>query len=375
MKVYVVPAAYNEKENIEKFITILEEEVFPKIKNHEMHIIVADDNSPDGTGDVVKGLMKKYKNLGINQGPKKGLGAAYVRAMGHAIDKEGAEVVMSIDADLQHDPRSIPDFLEKLEKGYDIVIGTRYSDGGSMPAKWPFQRKLFSVSANILMRLITGRLKIHDWTGGYRAIRREVFQKEKEKVKAYTGYTFQVAFLYKSILDGFKIGEVPIHFEVRREGDSKIAPLAYIVNVLTYVILERIKELLTGSFGKFLIVGGLGFFMQLVVYRALVSTNTLPLGVNNFFSAQLAIFSNYNLNNLWTFKERRAKGIVPYIAKMLGFFATSNIGVIVIQSGIVQLGEMLYGRKFPTVYFLVGTAVLLVWNFSMYSFVIWRKKK
>src|SRR5258706_16109764 len=103
MKIVIVPATYNEKDNIEKFITVLEEEVFPKIKNHDLHILVADDNSPDGTGDIVKHLMKKYKNLDINQGPKKGLGAAYIRTMGEAIDNQGADVVISVDADFQHD--------------------------------------------------------------------------------------------------------------------------------------------------------------------------------------------------------------------------------------------------------------------------------
>ncbi len=375
MKVYIVPAAYNEKDNIEKLITILEEEVFPKIKNHEMHILVADDNSPDGTGDVVKELMKKYKNLGINQGPKKGLGAAYVRAMGHAIDKEDAEVVMSIDADLQHDPHSIPDFLEKLEKGYDIVIGTRYSEGGSMPAKWPFQRKLFSVSANILMRLITGRLKIHDWTGGYRALRREVFQKEKEKVKAYTGYTFQVAFLYKSILDGFKVGEVPIHFEIRREGDSKIAPLAYIINVLSYVIFERIREILTGSFGKFLIVGGLGFILNAGILRLLVDIYHLDPSLANLPAAAVAIFSNYNLNNLWTFKAQKVTSIGTYLWKLIQFYATSAFGVIFIQTGTIFIGDTLIGKKFYFEYFILGTGFLLIWNYFMYSRIIWKKKK
>ena len=375
MKVYIVPAAYNEKDNVKKLITILEEEVFPNIKSHEMHILVADDNSPDGTGEVVKDLMKKYKNLGVNQGPKKGLGAAYVRAMGYAIDEEGAEVVMSIDADLQHDPRSVPEFLKKLEEGYDIVIGTRYSDGGSMPAKWPFQRKLFSVTANILMRLITGRIKIHDWTGGYRAIKKEVFQKEKEKVKAYTGYTFQVAFLYKSLLDGFKVGEVPIHFEIRREGDSKIAPLAYIINVLTYVILERIKEILTGSFGKFLVVGGLGFILNAGILKLLVDISHMDPSLANLAGAAVAIFSNYNLNNLWTFKDKKITSVGVYLWKLIQFYATSAFGVIFIQTGTIFLGDTFIGKKFYFEYFILGTGFLLVWNYFMYSKIIWKKKR
>lgn len=375
MKIFIVPAAYNERENIEEFITILEEEVFPLIKKHDMHILIADDNSPDGTGDVVRDLMKKYKNLGINQGEKKGLGAAYVRAMGYAIEQEGADVVISIDTDLQHDPRSIPKFIQKIEDGYDVVIGTRYSGGGSMPAKWPFQRKLFSVTANLLMRAITGRFKVHDWTGGYRAIQKSVFLKEKESVKKYRGYTFQVAFLYKAMLDHFSVGEVPIHFEIRREGDSKIAPLEYIVNVLTYVIKERIKELSTGSFGKFLVVGGIGFILNAIMLRILVEGFDWAPYTANLVGAVIAIFSNYNLNNLWTFKHRRAKSFPMYLLKMLQFYATSAFGVIVIQTGTIYIGvHFITAREHYFFYFLLGTGFLLMWNFVIYSKVIWKRK-
>ena len=164
MKIFVVPATYNEKDNIEKFITTLEEEVFPKIKDHEMYILVADDFSPDGTGEIVKTLVKKYKNLGINQGERKGLGAAYLRTMGYAIEKLGADVVVSIDADFQFDPHDLPKFIEKLDKGYDMVIQTRYSEGGSIPDNWPPQRKLFSIVANLFVRIVFMRLSVHDWT-------------------------------------------------------------------------------------------------------------------------------------------------------------------------------------------------------------------
>jgi dolichol-phosphate mannosyltransferase len=375
MKIYIVSAAYNERDNIKELITILEEEVFPEIKEHEMHILIADDNSPDGTGDVVRELMGKYKNLDINQGEKKGLGAAYVRAMGYAVEHEKADVVISIDADLQHDPRAVPSFIKKMEEGYDVVSGTRYSDGGSMPAKWPIQRKLFSVTANILMRVITGRFYLHDWTGGYRAIKKEVFIKEKEKVREYKGYTFQVAFLYKTILDGFKAGEVPIHFRTRRVGDSKIAPLAYIVNVLKYVITERIRELITGPFGKFIIVGGFGFLLNAIILRLLVDRFHWVPYYANLIGAVVAIFSNYNLNNLWTFRHHKATSFWKYIIKMLQFYLTSAFGVIVIQTGTIFVGvHFITQQKDYFIYFIGGTAILLVWNFFVYSKFIWRKK-
>ncbi len=376
MKVVVIIPTYNEKGNIERLVEILETDIFPRIKNHDMNILVADDNSPDGTAEEVKKLMKKWTNLDLNIGEKHGLGAAYVRAMTYAIDKMNAEVMFEMDADLSHDPNKIPDFLKKIDEGYDFVIGTRYSQGGSIPDNWGLSRKMFSVFGNLLVRFILLKFSIHDWTGGYRAIRKEVFLKEKPELTAFRGYTFQVSFLNKVVRDGYKIAEVPIHFTDRTLGKSKIAPKEYIVDLLKYIITASIKEKLAGSFGKFLVVGGIGFIIQLIVYRTLISATTLPLGLANLFSAQLAIFSNYNLNNLWTFKHEKTKNLTAYVVKMIGFFASSNTGVIIIQSGLVQLGELLFGRKYPLpyVYFVLATGVLLIYNFSMYRFVIWRRK-
>jgi len=153
MKIVIIPATYNEKGNIERLITILETEVFPKLKNHDMYILVADDNSPDGTADEVKKLMKKWANIGISSGIRNGLGAAYIRGMTYAVEKLGADVMFEIDADLQHDPHKIPEFIKKIEQGYDMVIGNRYSDGGSIPENWPLIRKIFSIAANLFVKL------------------------------------------------------------------------------------------------------------------------------------------------------------------------------------------------------------------------------
>lgn len=375
-KAVIINPTYNEKGNIEKLITTLEEEIFPQIKDWDMNILVADDSSPDGTGEEVKKLMEKYKNLDITVGEKNGLGAAYVRGMNYAIEKMGADVVFEMDADLQHDPKKVPLFLQKIDEGCDLVLGNRYSDGGSIPENWPISRKVFSIVANLFVRLVFFAPSIHDWTGGYRALKKEVFLKEKDKLTNFRGYIFQISFLHKALRDGFKIGEVPFHFSDRTLGKSKIIPLSYIMSVFKYVISARLKEVLTGSFGKFLIVGGIGFFLQLMIYRFLIRGTNFPLGLSSLISAQLAIFSNYNLNNLWTFKKERATSATSYFKKMLGFFASSNTGVLVIQAGLVQLGEVLFGREYPLpyVYFVLATGVLLVYNFTMYRFVIWRRK-
>jgi dolichol-phosphate mannosyltransferase len=373
-KAVVILPTYNERGNVEKIIPITES-VFSRIKNYGMAILVTDDNSPDGTADSVRELSKKYKNIELSQGDKQGLGAAYVRGMSHAIEKMGADVVFEMDADLQHDPEKIPEFLKKIDEGYDLVIGTRYSGGGSIPKEWPIQRKIFSVFGNLLIKSLMLRPHIHDWTGGFRALKKEVFLKEKNELNEFKGYTFQVSFLHKALRDGFKVAEVPFHFGERNVGDSKIAPLSYIINVLRYVIVERTKEVLKGSFGKFLVVGGVGFIINAVLYEVFVHTTNLPIAVANILAAQFAIFSNFNFNNHWTFRKEKAHSLISYFYKMGQFFLSSNIGVIFIQSGTIQLGDMLFGEQYYRIYFIIGTGFLVIWNFSMYRFVIWRKKK
>lgn len=375
MKIVIIFPTYNEKGNIDRLIPILEQEIFPKIKNHVMNILVVDDFSPDGTADEVRKLMKKWKNIDLIQGKKNGLGAAYVRGMTHAIGTMKADVVMQMDADLSHEPKKIPEFIKKLDEGYDVVIGTRYSQGGSIPSNWGLQRKIFSVCGNLLVRTILMRFSIHDWTGGFRLLRKEVFLKEKEELLAFKGYTYQVSFLHKAVRDHFKVAEVPIHFTDRTLGKSKIAPSEYIYDLLKYVITARLKEIVFGSFGKFLVVGGTGFVINLVLYTVFVHSTPLKLAVANQIAAQFAIFSNFNLNNLWTFSHRKADSKKSYFLKMGQFFLTSNIGVIIFQGGVIHLGEELYGREFPLpfIYFIIGTGFLLIYNFSIYRFVIWRK--
>ncbi len=372
MKIFITPATYNERENIGKFITELEEEVFPKIKDHEMHILVADDMSPDGTGDIVRDLMKKYKNLGINQGPKNGLGAAYLRTMGYAIEHLGADVVISIDADFQHDMHKIPEFLKLIDKGYDVVVGTRYSGGGSIPENWPPQRKAFSIVANLFVRTVFTKFSIHDWTGGYRAIKKEVFLKEAPEMSEFNGYIFQIAFLHKAVRDGFRVGEVPFHFSDRTLGSSKIAPLSYIINVVSFVLLTRFKEIVFGKFGKFLVVGGFGFIFNAIALRIGVEKFHLSPSVANLFGAAIAIFSNYNFNNLWTFKEHKVQTVGGYLWKLLQFYFTSAFGVILIQTGTIYIGDHVFGRSGYFLYFLIGTGLLLIWNFTIYNRFIWK---
>lgn len=376
MKAVVVLPTYNERENIAQLIPHLFKDVFPHVKDHTMEVLVVDDESPDGTGEVVKDLMKKYSKVKIITGKKEGLGKAYLRGMSYAIDTMKADVVFEMDSDGQHDAAKIPDFMKKIDEGYDMVIGTRYSDGGSIPSNWPFMRKLYSIIANLFIRVVFTRFAIHDWTGGYRALKKEVFLKEKEALKNFNGYIFQISFLHMAERDGFSIAEVPFHFKDRTLGKSKIPTVGYIVDVVTYVVKTRFIELMTGKFGKFLVVGGFGFILNAIMLRILVEGfGWLPY-LANLAGGAVAIFSNYNFNNLWTFKHTKANSVSSYFIKMGQFYLTSAFGVIVIQTGTIYVGtHFITNNNHYFFYFLLGTGFLVFWNFFIYSKVIWRKKK
>lgn len=372
-KAVIILPTYNEKGNIDRIISVLATEVFPKIKDWEMEILVVDDTSPDGTADIVRQLSKKYKNVHLIVGPKDGLGAAYIRGMEYAIKELDADVLFEMDADFFHDPYKVPEFLEKIDAGYDFVIGTRYSGGGSIPSNWALKRKFYSIIGNFLVRSIFMRFSIHDWTGGYRAIKKEVFIKERNKLSIFKGYRFQVGFLHTAVQDGYKIAEIPFHAKDRTAGTSKMEGAETIIDTLSYVITARIKELFFGKFGKFLVVGGVGFILNAIVLQVLVKSGWHPASAN-LVGAALAIFSNYNFNNLWTFKHEKTKTVSSYMRKLIGFYASSSFGVIVIQTGTIFLGTHFIGEQYYFLYFIFGTGLLLIWNFTMYSKFIWKNK-
>lgn len=372
MKVIIILPTYNEKENIERVISVLQEEIFPTLKNYDMHILVADDTSPDGTADEVKKLMKKYKNLHLNSGEKQGLGAAYVRAMSYAFDELKADVVFEFDADLSHDPKKIPEFLKKIDEGYDMVIGTRYNNGGSIPKNWPPHRKAFSVLGNLLVRAILMRFWIHDWTGGFRALKKAVFEKEKAELTAFRGYTFQVSFLHKAIRDNFKVAEVPFHFSDRTLGKSKIAPREYIVDLLKYVIKARFWELVYSPFMKYAITGFVGYIINASVLEILFHRGFHP-STAGAIGAELSIIWNFTVNNFWAFSQYRITNPWKVLLKFPQFNLVS-FGSLVIISTVLAIGTYLFGVQYRQIYLIIAIGFFVIpYSYTMYNIFIWKR--
>lgn len=374
MKTVIIIPTYNEKGNIERLITILEEEIFPKIKNHDMSLLIADDNSPDGTSEEVKRLMKKWKNLELNIGEKKGLGAAYVRAITYAIEKMKADVVFEMDADFFHDPKKIPEFIQKIDEGYDFVVGTRYSHGGSIPKNWGIHRKLFSIFGNFLVKVILMRFWIHDWTGGFRALRKEVFLKEKDSLRRYKGYTFQVAFLHKAVQDRFKVTEVPFAATDRVLGRSKIAPLEYIVNLLKYVIAARFWELVRSPFLKYAITGFFGYLINATSLELFKSMG-FHSGMAGALGAELAILWNFTLNNFWAFSKYRITEPIKIPLKFIQFNLISA-GSVVIIGAVITFGISFFGdtRLVRQLFLIIGIGFFVIpYSYTMYNIFIWKR--
>ena len=371
MKIVVIVPTYNEKINIEKLIPVLEE-VFKKILKHDMQILVADDSSPDGTGDIVRGYMKKYDNLHLLEGQKNGLGAAYVRAMRYAMDKMDAYGVIEFDADFQHDPNNIPRLVEAMDDGYDYVIGSRYIKGGQVPKEWGIHRKLISfVGGSLFARIVLMMFKVHDTTSGLKLTKTEYLKRVDLEHLYSKYYAYKIQILYEIYRMGARIKEIPIIFYERKEGSSKITSKD-LFDSFAVVIKLRIRD--SKSFLKFLVVGGSGFAINAIILRILVEEAHFTPTVANLFGAAVAIFSNFNLNNFWTFNTDKITGIKQYLWKIINFYATSALGVIFIQTGIIFLGDKLIGQKYYFFYFIVGTGFLLIYNFTVYRFFIWRKK-
>jgi dolichol-phosphate mannosyltransferase len=320
----------------------------------------------------VKDYKKTHKNIHLITGKKQGLGKALLRGMTYAVTHLRADILLQMDADLSHDPASAPEFIRAIDNGADFVVGSRYIPGGSIPGNWGFIRKVYSVIGNSIVRFGLWHPSIHDWTGGYRAYTKKYYLDNKEKVKEYSGYVFQIAFLHCAVHDKARITEIPIHFTDRRFGHSKIAPAEYIFNIYKYIAVTKFQEIITGSFGKFLVVGGTGFIINAVILILLHTANWSAV-LANLAGAAVAIFSNFNLNNLWTFRNNKISGIRQYLTKLVQFYATSAFGVIVIQTGTIWLGVHIFGDELYFIFFLFGTAILLIWNYFIYSKVIWKK--
>ena len=224
---------YNERENLERMVRALGD-VLPE----DGRVLVIDDNSPDGTGEIADRLAGELPWVDVLHRPdKEGLGRAYVDGFRHVL-AGGAELVLEMDCDFSHDPADVPRLIAAVEQGADLALGSRYVAGGGT-ANWGLVRRLISRGASIYTRTLL--MPIHDATGGFKCFRRRVLEAiELETIDA-AGYVFQIETTYRTLRKGFRVVEVPIHFSDRTAGQSKMSR-AIVLEAIWRVPLLRVRR-------------------------------------------------------------------------------------------------------------------------------------
>jgi dolichol-phosphate mannosyltransferase len=248
MRPLVVIPTYNESENIERMLRRIHE-CLPGAG-----VLVVDDGSPDGTADLVKAVAAELPDVHLlSRTSKSGLGSAYRAGFAWGLER-GYDACIEIDADFSHDPAALPSLVAPLSEGFDVVIGSRYIEGGSIP-NWAWHRHLLSRGGNVYASAMLG-LGVADSTAGYRAYSARILRlMELDRIRA-EGYGFQIEMTYRSRQYGAAITEVPIKFVDREAGESKMSSFIVVeaLGLVTYWGLGRLvhgtQRLLSGSRGK-----------------------------------------------------------------------------------------------------------------------------
>ncbi len=236
-KTLIIIPTYNEGENVEKLL----EEIY-QVKDN-LNILIVDDNSPDKTYEIIERLMdKKYKNklFILKRSGKLGLGTAYIAGFKWALARD-YDYIFEMDADFSHNPKYIPEFLKEI-KTHDLVIGSRYVPGGGV-VNWGIIRKFVSRGGSLYSRIILGA-PIKDFTGGFKCFKRKTLKNLNLDKIVSNGYSFQVELNYKVWLKGMKIKEIPIIFEDRTLGKSKMSKKIFLEAILKVLWMRINKKFL-----------------------------------------------------------------------------------------------------------------------------------
>ena len=366
MTLLVVIPTYNEAENIEKLIPSVFEHSSP-----ETDILVVDDNSPDGTAEIVEKLISSYKNhLYILKRPgKQGGASAFLQAFAWGIERN-YDAMLAMDADFSHDPKYIPMFSEKSNEN-DVVLGSRLVEGGGIENR-TFVRNIISLGASLYCRFLLFS-PIKDWTGGYNLWSKNALSKIDFKSIVTRGYSFQIEMKHKASKAGCRITEVPIIFPDRKYGVSKMST-SYFLKAL--IDVWRIKYMCLNSgikqFIKFGITGGLGTITNLIIFflfADLIKLPEIPIAIGCFF---IAGTQNYIINHKWSFVNTTGTS-KPSIKKWFLFLCASLAGLLV---NIVIMKSLIMNTNLPYKFIsqACGIAAGMLVNFIFSKFVVFRGK-
>ncbi|WP_457750837.1 glycosyltransferase [Thermococcus sp.] len=324
MKVSVIIPTYNERDNLEELLYRIEE----ALKDRDYEVLIVDDDSPDRTWELAQKLSEKYPVRAIRRTSEKGLSSAVIRGFKEA----SGDVFVVMDADLQHPPEKIPELLEKIEKGADIAIGSRYVPGGKVE-NWYWYRRLISKGAILIGRLALPKIRdVKDPVSGFFALRREVVENAQLNP---IGFKILMEILIKG--DYKRVEEVPFTFGLRKAGESKLSGKT-MVKYLKHVYrlmrwegeLDRlIKFTLVGLSGVLVNEGFLYGFVRFLGWDKILA---------NIPATELAILNNFTWNDIWTFKDVRRKSLPR---RLFNFHIAALTGAVVqwiIYAGLVYIG-------------------------------------
>ena len=238
--VVVIPT-YNERENLVPIVeaTLAEQ---AHVDRFELHVLVADSHSSDGTLDLAAGLVATNPKVHLLDVEERGIGIGLYKGMTHAIEQLGAEVLLEMDADFQHNPADIPYFLAEIEAGYDLVVGSRFIAGSAN--RMPFYRRVLSVAANQVIRIVLGLRGMTEITTSYRAFTREAFLRVPPDAVPWRERSFipVPVFLVRMLEYGAHATEIPITMHPRTQGYSKMVYWKYIRDILLFSLRSRCRQ-------------------------------------------------------------------------------------------------------------------------------------
>ena len=352
----LISPTFNEKENI----TPLVERVHKALSKYSYELIVVDDNSPDGTSELAKSLSSKYPLKVIVRTSERGLASAVVAGL----DQATGEVLGVLDADLQHPPEEIPALLEAIRGGADVAIASRYVEGGNIEG-WSTKRAIISKGAKLLATiLLPSTREIKDPLAGFFLFKRKVID---GAVLTPTGYKILLEVLVRG--NASQIAEVPYTFKERERGKSNLT-IREQLNFLKH--LSRLAWFAgdVKRFLKFCVVGTTGFSVNLGFFWLLTRIAHLYDLVALIIALEISILSNFALNDLWTFRDKRTGGLKALVVRAVKFNMVSSGAVAIYYAVYTPLTRLL--EVYDLLALLFAVFVGLVWNFMMNFLWTWK---
>jgi dolichol-phosphate mannosyltransferase len=354
----LIAPTYNERENIPTLV----ERVHKALDGFEYELIVVDDNSPDGTAELAESLSHKYPVTVICRKNERGLASAVLAGFNCA----KGEVLGVIDADLRHPPEKIPELLQAIQGGVDIAVASRYIPGGGIKG-WSAKRKIMSSGATMIAHIFLPSIrKVKDPMSGFFLVRRRVIEGIELKP---IGYKILLETLAKG--KSSEVTEIPYTFEQRALGESNLS-LREQLNYLEHVFILASKEREIRRFLQFAIIGGSGILVNMGMLWLLTEFANISYRISGLVSIEASIISNFILNDIWTFRDRRVAGVKAKLIRALKFNLISIVGAA-IQYGLYIAFTDLVGLHY-LISMLIGITAALIWNFSMNTFWTWRRR-